>query len=71
MNELLKCKNVTFVGLWEDPEGIFGTLPVFELNEPSPEEWNADCERRRQAAERAAEEQRQNKGGERNAGKTD
>lgn len=41
MKKLLDCVNVTFLGLWKDPDGFFGTIPLFELTDPAPEEWNA------------------------------
>lgn len=41
MKNLLDCANVTFVGLWEDPDGVYGTIPMFELSDLMPEEWNA------------------------------
>lgn len=40
MERLLSCKNVSFLGLWEDPEGVYPTMPLFELREDSVEEWN-------------------------------
>lgn len=40
MERLLRCKNVSFLGLWEDPEGVYPPMPLFELREDSVEEWN-------------------------------
>ena len=40
MKDLLSCKNVKFLGIWEDPEGKYPPIPLFELQEESAEEWN-------------------------------
>lgn len=40
MNDLLNCKNIKFLGMWEDPEGKYPPIPLFELQEESAEEWN-------------------------------
>ena len=40
MKELLNCKNVKFLGMWTDPDGVYGRIPIFEIDEPSREEWN-------------------------------
>lgn len=39
--ELANCKNVKLLGLWDDPEGKYPTMPIFELREETAEEWNA------------------------------
>ena len=54
MEELLKCKNVKLLGMWTDPKGVYGKIPIFEINEPSAEEWNAKA--RRQFRERYEKE---------------
>ena len=41
LKELLKCKNVKPLGLWKDPEGKYPPIPVFELTDPTADEWNA------------------------------
>lgn len=40
MRELLNCKNVKFLGMWTDPDGVYGRIPIFEIDEPSREVWN-------------------------------
>ena len=45
MQQLLSCKNVSLIGVWSDPKGVYGKIPVFEINEPTAEEWNEMCRR--------------------------
>ena len=41
MKTLLDCANVTFVGLWKDTDGVYGTMPLYEISDQTPEEWAA------------------------------
>lgn len=46
--ELLKgCKNIRVLGVYEDPEGKYPPMPLFELVEETAEEWNRQCEEQR------------------------
>lgn len=55
MDELFKCKNVTYLGTLLDEK--FGAIPLFEIREPSQEEWN------RMAREQAKKRQGSEKDG--------
>lgn len=48
INELLlNCKNIKVLGVYKDPDGAYPDMPLFELSEETPEEWNKKCERQR------------------------
>ena len=36
-----RCKNIRFVGEWTDPDGRYPAMPLFEMADETPEEWNA------------------------------
>ncbi|MBQ2997283.1 MAG: hypothetical protein IJE22_08660 [Oscillibacter sp.] len=38
--DLLQCKNVKFIKIWEDPEGVYPAMPLFEMTEEPAEVWN-------------------------------
>ena len=38
--ELAACKNVKFLGIWEDPEGVYPSMPMFEMSDEPAEVWN-------------------------------
>lgn len=44
---LMGCKNIKAIGVYEDPEGQFPPMPLFELAEETAEEWNRQCEEQR------------------------
>lgn len=51
MQDLLKCKNVKFLGMWTDPDGTYGRIPIFEIDEPSCEDWNKKAKELRERHE--------------------
>ena len=51
MKELVKCKNVRLLGMWTDPEGVYGSIPIFELDELPCEEWNKLARKKAQKIE--------------------
>lgn len=55
MNEIIellkKCKNVSCVGVYHDPDGRYADMPLFEMREETAEEWNRECKEQRRKYE--------------------
>ena len=58
MDELLLCKNVQFLGMWTDPYGEYGTIPMLEIEELTCAEWNRRADEAQMCGGRNAKNQK-------------